>query len=70
MRPHRYNTRNRYQLTDRQRHIMDLLAKRYTNQQIADDLGITLDGIQMRLDFPRPLGQRVQAGDDGLLFGQ
>ncbi len=49
MRPHRYNTRNRYQLTDRQRHIMDLLAKRYTNQQIADDLGITLDGAKWNI---------------------
>lgn len=49
MRPHRYNTPNRYQLTDRQRHIMDLLAKRYTNQQIADDLGITLDGAKWHI---------------------
>ena len=32
-------------------------------------LGITLDSIQMRFDLPRLLGQRVEAGDDGLLFG-
>jgi DNA-binding CsgD family transcriptional regulator len=33
-------------LTPRQREVLDLLAKRYSNQQIADALGISLDGAK------------------------
>ncbi len=32
--------------------------------------GVALDGIQMRFDLPGFLGQCVEAGDEGLLFGQ
>jgi len=33
-------------------------------------LGIALGGIQMRFELPGFLGQRVEAGDEGLLFGE
>gem|GEM_PF-4665387 len=33
-------------LTPRQRQVLDLLAKRYTNQQIAQELGISLEGAK------------------------
>jgi hypothetical protein len=33
-------------------------------------LGVALNGRQMRFDLPGFLGQRVEAGDEGLLFGQ
>lgn len=45
-RPHRYHSRKRVELSDRQQHILDLLVKKYTNQQIADDVGMTLDGAK------------------------
>lgn len=32
--------------TPRQRQVLDLLAKRYTNRQIADELGISLEGAK------------------------
>ena len=35
-----------------------------------ETVAFALDGIQVRLDLPRLLGQRVEADDDGLLFGQ
>lgn len=33
-------------LTPRQRQVLDLLAKRYSNQRIADELGISLEGAK------------------------
>lgn len=33
-------------MTPRQRHVLDLLAKRYSNQQIADELGVSLEGAK------------------------
>ena len=32
--------------------------------------GVALDGLQMRFNLPSFLGQRVEAGNDGLLFSQ
>lgn len=48
-RPHRYHSRKRTELSDRQRHILDLIVKRYTNQQIADEEGMTLDGAKWHI---------------------
>ncbi|MCC6387440.1 MAG: helix-turn-helix transcriptional regulator [Dehalococcoidia bacterium] len=49
MRPHHYQTRNRHSLTQRQEHVLDLVCRGYTNQQIADDLEITLDGAKWHI---------------------
>ncbi len=46
MRPHRYKTRTRDELTERQRQILALVAARHTNSEIADALGFTLDGAK------------------------
>jgi DNA-binding CsgD family transcriptional regulator len=45
-RPPHYNTRSRRDLTPRQRAVLDLLARGYTNGQLADALGISLDGAK------------------------
>lgn len=46
MRPHRYETRTRDELTERQRQILALMAAGHTNSEIADALGFTLDGAK------------------------
>jgi DNA-binding CsgD family transcriptional regulator len=48
-RPRHYNSRKRTEFSERQRHILDLIVQRYTNPQIADDLGITLDGAKWHI---------------------
>jgi DNA-binding CsgD family transcriptional regulator len=45
-RPRHYNTRFHDEFTPRQRAVLDLLARGYTNGQIAEELGISLDGAK------------------------
>ena len=45
-RPTHYNTRYKFELSPRQREVLDLIARGRTNAQIADQLGITLDGAK------------------------
>lgn len=59
MRPSHYHSRTRDELTERQRQVLDLIARGKTNPQIADALGMTLDGakfhvseILAKLDVP------------------
>ena len=55
-------------------HISHPLQRRIgngiTKAQGQQMFGITFDRTQMRFDLPGFLGQCVEAGDDGLLFGQ
>ena len=60
-------------LTSNQRRQIGHRLQRRMGNRIAEAqgqqmLGIALDGIQMRFDLPGLLGQRVEAGDDGLLL--
>lgn len=67
MRPHHYQTRHRHSLTQRQEHILDLVCRGYTNQQIADDLEITLDGAKWNIsEILRKLD--VATRDDAAAF--
>lgn len=45
-RPAHYRSRPRDLLTPRQREVLDLVVRGYTNSQIADELGVTLDGAK------------------------
>ncbi len=45
-RPTHYNTRYKFELSPRQREVLDLISRGRTNAQIADQLGITLDGAK------------------------
>lgn len=46
MRPTHLQTRYRYDLSPRQREVMELLQRGLTNAEIADRLGLTLDGAK------------------------
>ncbi len=46
MRPTHLKTSYRYELSPRQRQVMDLLDRGLTNAEIADRLGVTLDGAK------------------------
>ncbi|MCC7364742.1 MAG: helix-turn-helix transcriptional regulator [Dehalococcoidia bacterium] len=46
MRPTHLRSAHRFDLTDRQSEVLRLIAKGRTNAQIADELGITLDGAK------------------------
>jgi DNA-binding CsgD family transcriptional regulator len=48
-RPAHYRSRRRDLLTPRQREVLDLVARGYTNSQIADELGVTLDGAKFHV---------------------
>ena len=41
-----YRTRYKSELSPRQREVLELVAKGYTNGQIAEQLGLTLDGAK------------------------
>jgi DNA-binding CsgD family transcriptional regulator/outer membrane lipoprotein-sorting protein len=45
----RGRSRHRGTWTERQRQVLDLLARRYSNAQIADELGITVDGVKWHI---------------------
>ena len=49
MRPSHYHTRTRFELTERQRDVLERIARGQTNRQIADALGITLDGAKFHV---------------------
>jgi DNA-binding CsgD family transcriptional regulator len=49
MRPSHYRTRPRIDLTPRQRQVAELLARGKTNPEIADVLGISLDGAKFHV---------------------
>lgn len=49
MRASHYNSRTRAELTERQRDVLGLIAKGKTNPQIADALGMTLDGAKFHV---------------------
>lgn len=49
MRPSHYRTRPKVDLTPRQRQVAELLARGKTNPEIADALGITLDGAKFHV---------------------
>lgn len=49
MRPSHYHSRTRDELTERQRDVLRLIAKDKTNPQIADALGMTLDGAKFHV---------------------
>jgi len=46
MRPAHYQTQPRTELTERQEEVLRLIARGYTNAQIGEALGITLDGAK------------------------
>jgi DNA-binding CsgD family transcriptional regulator len=45
-RPAHYNTRYKFDLSPRQREVLDLIARGRTNPEIADALGVSLDGAK------------------------
>ncbi|HEX6030058.1 MAG TPA: helix-turn-helix transcriptional regulator [Tepidiformaceae bacterium] len=45
-RPAHYNTRYKFDLSPRQREVLDLIARGRTNPEIADTLGVSLDGAK------------------------
>ena len=49
MRPTHYHSRTRDELTERQRDVLDLMARGNTNPQIAEALGMTLDGAKFHV---------------------
>ena len=49
MRPSHYHSRTRDELTERQRDVLALLARGKTNPQIAETLGMTLDGAKFHV---------------------
>jgi len=49
MRPSHYRTRPKVELTPRQRQVLELVAHGKTNPEIADTLGITLDGAKFHV---------------------
>lgn len=46
LRPAHYNTRYKFDLSPRQREVLDLIARGQTNAEIADSLGVSLDGAK------------------------
>jgi DNA-binding CsgD family transcriptional regulator len=44
-----YRTAHKYDLSPRQRDVLDLVARGYTNAQIGDALGMTLDGAKFHV---------------------
>src|SRR5690348_7506924 len=44
-----YDVASRFELTERQKQVLDLIAAGRTNAEIADALGITLDGAKFHV---------------------
>jgi DNA-binding CsgD family transcriptional regulator len=44
-----YRTAHKWDLTPRQREVLDLIARGYTNAQIGESLGMTLDGAKFHV---------------------
>lgn len=49
MRPSHYRKRPKVELTPRQREVLELVARGKTNPEIAETLGITLDGAKFHV---------------------
>ena len=66
MRPAHYNTRYKHDLTPRQREVLELIARGRTNAEIAQRLGLSLDGAKWHVGeilSKLNLDSREQAAD-------